>query len=268
MRFTTVALFAGAAIAMPGMQPAPEETVYSTKEVTITSCGPDVPDCPGSQTAAPPAPTGTGVSPGQSEGGETQYTTKLITITDCPPEVPNCPGRVETSTISICPSETAPGQTGGPEPTGVPTGGNPVPTDAQPTGPSGSVPVPSGGPQPPVSSEQPPYPTSAAPQPPVEPEPSTSVVTYTTCIPTVTSSTITLVPTGGPTGGPGGPQPSGGPIPSGGPAPSGTGVVPPSGTGVLPSGSATPPPFEGAASAFSGSFAAAGIAAMVAVFFA
>ncbi len=38
MRYSAVALFAGAALAT--------STVYSTDVVTITSCGPEVPDCP------------------------------------------------------------------------------------------------------------------------------------------------------------------------------------------------------------------------------
>lgn len=49
MRFTaaTVALFAGLAAALPN---GDVETVYQTEDVTITSCGPTVTDCPGNQT--------------------------------------------------------------------------------------------------------------------------------------------------------------------------------------------------------------------------
>lgn len=45
MRFTaaTVAFFAGLAAAMPN---AADTTVYQTEEVTITSCGPEVTNCP------------------------------------------------------------------------------------------------------------------------------------------------------------------------------------------------------------------------------
>lgn len=54
MRFTaaTVALFAGLAAALPGA----DTTVYETDEVTITSCGPTVTDCPARHSATPSAP--------------------------------------------------------------------------------------------------------------------------------------------------------------------------------------------------------------------
>ncbi|EEP77213.1 predicted protein [Uncinocarpus reesii 1704] len=107
-----------------------------------------------------------------------------------------------------------------------------------------------------IPTENPPYPTNGLP--------STSVITYTTCVPTVTTSVVTLWPSQPPSGPTGGnPVPTGG-IPTGG-LPSGV----PSGTGVPPQPSTTgPPPFEGAASTFGGSIVAAGLAAMVAVFFA
>lgn len=74
MRFTaaTVAFFAGLAAAMPN---AADTTVYETEEVTITSCGPTVTDCPASSgvvpTSAPamttvPSGAGAGSSPAPS----------------------------------------------------------------------------------------------------------------------------------------------------------------------------------------------------------
>ncbi|KAJ3554828.1 hypothetical protein NPX13_g10506 [Xylaria arbuscula] len=45
MRYSAVALFAGAAMAT--------STVYSTDVVTITSCGPEVPDCPANSGSYP-----------------------------------------------------------------------------------------------------------------------------------------------------------------------------------------------------------------------
>ncbi|KAJ5246519.1 hypothetical protein N7468_001502 [Penicillium chermesinum] len=55
MRFTaaTVALFAGLAAAVPAAQ---DTTVYETEEVTITSCGPTVTNCPASSGAASTTP--------------------------------------------------------------------------------------------------------------------------------------------------------------------------------------------------------------------
>ena len=52
MRFTaaSVAVFAGLAAAVPQ---GDAETVYSTEDVTITSCGPTVTDCPSRQTSTP-----------------------------------------------------------------------------------------------------------------------------------------------------------------------------------------------------------------------
>ena len=52
MRFTaaSVALFAGLAAAVPQGE---AETLYSTEDVTITSCGPTVTDCPSRQTSTP-----------------------------------------------------------------------------------------------------------------------------------------------------------------------------------------------------------------------
>ncbi|KAJ5636477.1 uncharacterized protein N7484_009790 [Penicillium longicatenatum] len=76
MRFTiaTVAFFAGLAAAMPN---GADTTVYETDEVTITSCGPTVTNCPansGVPTSAPavvtsvPQGAGAGSSPAPSSG--------------------------------------------------------------------------------------------------------------------------------------------------------------------------------------------------------
>ncbi|KAK2738174.1 hypothetical protein FQN57_007148 [Myotisia sp. PD_48] len=222
MRFAvaSVALFAGAALALPGYE---QSTVYSTHEVTVTDCGPEVSDCTGGHptstdvvdpTGYPsdyptttdvvdptgPYPTGTGVEP-----IPTDYSTAYVTVTDCPPEVTDCPAHSTYVTSSV-----------------YPTGTGVEPTEGYPT-------------------EQPPYPTST-------PYESTSVVTYTTCVPTVTSSTITYYPTD---------------------TPSGTGVPPtgyPTGTGVPPPypTQSTPPINNGAGSL--GFSALAGVAAIVALF--
>ncbi|KAI1912275.1 hypothetical protein LOZ53_006723 [Ophidiomyces ophidiicola] len=239
MRFTatSVALFAGAALAIPAYEY--DQTIYSTREVTITSCGPEVTDCPGkhpSQTGLPtppvsaPVSTGTGVSPGKPS--ETSYSTEYITVTDCGPEVSDCPSHSTRTHISI----------GTVIPTGLPSG----------------VPSPSSSGNP-IKSENPPYPTGG------NPGPSTSVVTYTTCIPTEMTSIVTLWPTPAPSG----TQPGQPGQPGSTWVPSGTVPGAPSGTGVPPQPSSTGPPiFEGAANTFSGSFFAVGVAAVVAVLFA
>lgn len=56
MRFTaaTVALFAG--LASAAVQAGQDSTVYETEEVTITSCGPTVTNCPASSGAASTTP--------------------------------------------------------------------------------------------------------------------------------------------------------------------------------------------------------------------
>lgn len=58
MRFTaaTVALFAGLAAAVPAQQAQQDTTVFETEEVTITSCGPTVTNCPASSGAASTTP--------------------------------------------------------------------------------------------------------------------------------------------------------------------------------------------------------------------
>lgn len=191
MRFAaaSVALFAGAALASYAQYP--EETVTSTAHVTVTSCPPEVPECPGT---VHPEPTAT-------DDYSSVY--PIPTPTDVSPVYPS--------------SEEAPV----------------YPTDVSPVYPSSDV-----SPVYPSSEPAPPY--------PVAPSYSTSVVTYTTCIPTVTSSTITFYPTS--TKAPIGTVTS---VP----------VYPPKPTGEQP-------PFTGAASSFGASFAVAGVAAIAAFFLA
>lgn len=133
MRFTTAAaLFVGAASA--------GSTVYSTQYYTITSCGPEVTNCPAKSTVVSST-----VYPVTTS---TVYTTTVHTITSCAPEVTNCPARsgtpikvTETIPVSttVCPVEstvvpshygnnTVPYPTGGKPTGGKPTGGYPQPT--------------------------------------------------------------------------------------------------------------------------------------------
>ncbi|KAL4871751.1 hypothetical protein BDV12DRAFT_194206 [Aspergillus spectabilis] len=150
---------------------------------------------------------------------ETIYQTEEVTITSCAPTVTDCPGSTTT------------------EPTVIPTSSSPV-IPEQPEVPTSSSPV------------VPPVETPVVPEVPEVPSESISVIPVTTCIPTVTYSTITITPT---------PTVSKPVIP----------VVP---TSVAPTGSATPSPsppaFTGAANAITNSFGFAGVAAVAAVFLA
>ena len=74
MRSSIAVISALVAVAAAGAHEPIEVT--STLEVTITSCGPDVPDCPATATPAPEEPS-------------TIYSTVDVTITSCPPEGEN-----------------------------------------------------------------------------------------------------------------------------------------------------------------------------------
>ena len=133
MRFTaaSVALFAGLAAAVPQGE---AETLYSTEDVTITSCGPTVTDCPSRQTSTP-------------QGVEA----------------------VTSSTPSAVPTSSA-----------TPSSSPVAPVEVPSNTPSSSSPV---APVQPSS--------SSAPVVPVQvPTSSASVIPVTTCVPTVTYSTV------------------------------------------------------------------------------
>ncbi|KAG9674036.1 hypothetical protein KCU99_g3755, partial [Aureobasidium melanogenum] len=121
MRFAVVAsaLFAGLAVAAPAIT----ETVHSTEVETITSCGPEVTNCPArSATSAPVVPTSAPVVPTSAPviptsapvaaavqntsapavpelSTVTLYSTKAVTISSCAPEVTNCPLRTEIVSV-------------------------------------------------------------------------------------------------------------------------------------------------------------------------
>ncbi|CAK7230126.1 hypothetical protein SCUCBS95973_007465 [Sporothrix curviconia] len=97
MRFAAAAIFFAGAV-MAGTEVA-ESTVYSTEYQTITSCAPDVTNCP--------ARTSTKVHPLTTS---TVFSTTVHTITSCAPEVTNCPARstvysteVVAVSTTICP---------------------------------------------------------------------------------------------------------------------------------------------------------------------
>ncbi|KAF5244295.1 hypothetical protein FOXYS1_15259, partial [Fusarium oxysporum] len=144
MRYSTAA----AALLASGAMATEVSKVYETKRVTITSCGPEVTNCPArstvtSNTVYPVPPQVTSAEQGSETTEEvpevpetteapelplttsTIYSTNIRTITSCGPEVPDCPARsgtpvVVTETIAvsttICPVEP----TGGSEKPGKP----------------------------------------------------------------------------------------------------------------------------------------------------
>ncbi|KAH0363855.1 hypothetical protein KCU65_g7140, partial [Aureobasidium melanogenum] len=116
MRFAVVAsaLFAGLAVAAPAVT----ETVHSTEVETITSCGPEVTNCPARTqsssvvvpTSAPVVPTSAPVAAAVQNTSApavpelstvTLYSTKAVTISSCAPEVTNCPLRTSSSIVSV-----------------------------------------------------------------------------------------------------------------------------------------------------------------------
>ncbi|PGH31094.1 hypothetical protein GX50_06154, partial [[Emmonsia] crescens] len=133
----------------------------------------------------------------------------------------------------------------------------PYPTEEPSAYPTGGEPYPTGG-EPYPTDEPSAYPTGGEPYPTDEPSayptggyPTTSIITYTTCVPTVTYSTTVIYPTAEPT------------IPT---YPAGSEGLPHP-TGGYPA-KPTPPPYEGAASFVGTNFAVAGLAAIAALFLA
>ncbi|CAK7264199.1 hypothetical protein SEPCBS119000_000867 [Sporothrix epigloea] len=97
MRFAAAALFFAGAV-MAGTEVA-ESTIYSTEYETITSCAPEVTNCP--------ARTNTKVHPLTTS---TVFSTTIHTITSCAPEITNCPARstvysteIVAISTTICP---------------------------------------------------------------------------------------------------------------------------------------------------------------------
>lgn len=237
MRFAiaTVAL-AGAVLAQE-VSEEPQSTVYSTEYYTVTSCAPEVTDCPASSTVV-----ASSVFPITTS---TIYSTYTSTVTDCPDTVTHCPADstvVVTETVAVsttvCPV--------------VPTatviasyhyGNSSVPV----VHPSYTTLATSAGVQ---SSYVAPLSTvTAAPE-----CPTTSVRTIstsiTTVIPTVIYETVEVPCPSAPAGGnPGAPAPSGS-VPSGG----------------LPSGTKPPvPTFTAGAATMGGSVALAAAAGLLAI---
>lgn len=89
MRFTaaTVALFAGLAAALPN---GADTTVYQTEEVTITSCGPEVTNCPASSAAATSVPAVT-TTPAGGAAPVPSSSAPVVSSAPAPPVVSSAP---------------------------------------------------------------------------------------------------------------------------------------------------------------------------------
>lgn len=76
--YAIISALAGTAVA---------HTAYTTLDVTITSCGPEVTNCPGEHPAAHPQE-------------QTQYSTAVVTVVSCGPEATSCPGKPTSPTTT------------------------------------------------------------------------------------------------------------------------------------------------------------------------
>jgi len=204
MKASILALVGAAAAvsAQNGTIPYTTSTVYATSVYTITSCAPTVTNCPArigqvtteiislyttycpvaaSATAAhsTPAPYSSAAAGGYSTS--TVYSTATVTISKCHPDVTNCPFTTApvTSVKTYAVSTTV-----------VPVTSVPVVTY-----PASSVPAVTYPASAPVSTAK----TSAPASYPVvsasKPAGVVSVITISTCIPTVYTEVITVTPT-------------------------------------------------------------------------
>lgn len=256
MRFSaaSVALLAGTALAVPSNYQAPAgsynapsgaeggedtqpSTVYSTKDVVITSCGPEVTNCPG-KTGAQSTPTSVPTAPASSAPVVTSSATP-----SSPSPIPTETSAVTKST-TVCPESSAtPSVPGGPvgPVTSVSPSASVTPSASVP---NGGIPGGYGSPSPSAPAYTPSY----------------SVITTTLCEPKIVSSTVLLNPTGSASASRSAGQPSGVANPTGG-----SYATPSNPVGPSASPSA---PFNSGAGSIGGSFVLAGVAAMAAFFLA
>ncbi|KAL9946128.1 hypothetical protein ACHAQF_008259 [Verticillium nonalfalfae] len=124
---TTVCPVSEADKTKPTTTPTPTQfttsTVYMTNVRTITSCPPEVTNCPaGHHVTTETIAVSTTVCPVTDDDDDddeptstpaptlwttsTVYTTNVRTITSCPPQVPNCPGGTHVTTETIALSTT------------------------------------------------------------------------------------------------------------------------------------------------------------------
>jgi hypothetical protein len=206
--------FALAAVVLAGVALADPITIYSTDKLTLTSCGPEVTNCP----ATANNPNGAYYAPPASSSSG-------------PNSVPTYVSPNSISSSNSLPPYIAP-----------------TPPSSVPSYAAANSALPSSIP-PPAYSAPPTTPTSypqVAPSVPAS-SPIISVITISTCVPTVSYSTITLAPTAS-TPGPGSPTGAGAqsyPIPPSSPSGAGAYAYPagspvsspaPAGTGIPLSG--------------------------------
>ncbi|TKA72968.1 hypothetical protein B0A55_05306 [Friedmanniomyces simplex] len=104
--FIAATLFAGVAFALPA--PQETETVYDTQIYTITSCGPEVTNCPARQTTSTVVSVTTHPAgpPGYSHGGSLSSSTSVVS-----------PVETSTTPVSVAPvSSASPSVTSAPTP--------------------------------------------------------------------------------------------------------------------------------------------------------
>jgi hypothetical protein len=187
MKTSALSLLAAAASVSAGNKwgdKSTTSTVYTTSVYTITSCAPEVTDCPGkmgsvttdvislytticpvtetesSSTWVPTSTSSAPITPETPWITSIIYTTKEYTVSSCPPEVTNCPYGSKTSSIeaytTYCPVST--------------TLSPPVSTSTESGKPSGL----------------------AASAPPAPPTPVLSTITISTCIRSYITSVVTI----------------------------------------------------------------------------
>ncbi|KAL1632325.1 hypothetical protein SLS56_003740 [Neofusicoccum ribis] len=257
--FTVAALFGAAVLAAPN----PDKTVYQTEEVTITSCGPEVTNCPASSHATPAVSTPVGSVPASSgvEGVTSaptptpEYSTSTVYSTLISSGSEGVVTQTVAISTTICPVTAT-------ETPGVPVASGPAGTPGAPPAagtPSAGAPPAAGTPVVPVSSgvEGGSGPSPSAPA---------GGSSTNTCEPIYSTSTIYITP--GVSSAPAGtgyvPYPTGGPYASS--AVAGTPGVPVAPTTPASTPQATPPSYTGAANAMNAAGAVAGFGAIAAFF--
>ncbi|KAM4057114.1 hypothetical protein HRG_003961 [Hirsutella rhossiliensis] len=268
MRFTSMAVMAGSALAFDAAYPPPNNyaapagamtsvaanpqpespsTVYSTKVHTIISCGPEVVNCPAHSTVVSTEmlPANTAVSPGAAGPGQPAYPQPA-------PQASQPAAYLQPAPEASQPAPEAPQQPA-PESPGQSAYPQPAPEASQPTGypqpapeasrPAGGLPNPVPGAAMPTGAGSGAVPTAGA----VCPASSVTAITktYTTVLTSVEYSTIQ---TEGPCAaatqvpqvpqGPNGPQAPQGPNGPQGPVGTGVPVAPPA---AYPPSANTPP---------------------------
>ncbi|PBP28783.1 hypothetical protein BUE80_DR000292 [Diplocarpon rosae] len=215
---------AGYAVAPPPVAPPPvapgPSVVYHTEQITITSCAPTVTYCPAESTV---------ISTTSYPVAHSPQPPPVASFTDYHPVASTTGYHPAVPTYEPAVSKYSPGPSSVPVPAQTNCSSVPVPSYHPSGEPSVSVPsyYPAGEP----SMSVPPYNTSTAigipSHPPTYAAPSYSVITISTCIPTLIYSTVTPAPS----------APMHAPVPS-----TTKGMYYPAGNHTLPNGTASVTP--------------------------